>query len=110
MSEKFTCPETAKDPEFLRFGDVVRSETYDARFLHVIIEADAQSWPHAISIVDEKEHRYGLPGTIPPQHKLEIVGRRSYQEVTEMVARAFGNGELTDENLALVQQYYPEES
>lgn len=103
-------PQQEQEPVQADFGDVVIAPNHNYGLPSVVITANREGTVNAMAIIDEAEHEYGMPGTLPAGSIEAIIGRKSYDEVVEICSFLFTDGEQpTESTIARVKQLLAKE-
>lgn len=90
MNEIIPGHNPEKNLPAVRFGDIVRCNTDGPDHLIMITDVDESHHHNGIALINPDENRYGLPGTIPAGHILEVVDRIPHDEAVGMIVHSLG--------------------
>lgn len=98
-------PET-EPPIQVRIGDVIRMRSPARRFplLVIRVEAPEPGLFSALALIDEEQHRYGVPGTEELGDVAEVIGHKSTDETVRIITRTITGGQLDPDVLARVRE------
>lgn len=91
MTENY--PNIEQEPIHATFGDVVIAPSHNRGLPSVVVTANRDGHVNAMAILNEAEHQYGMPGTLPPGSIEAVIGHKTYDEVVMMCSYMFTGGE-----------------
>jgi hypothetical protein len=109
-------PERRDELEPVTFGTIIVSNTHNNGEPSLVVEETREDGIPRVEamLYVPGEQRYGLPGTIPVDEIDEVVGKLTYAEAINAMARAITGGDDPDQALLervreLTSEYAPQE-